>query len=62
MNEHRNVGPHGYARDRTPRCGNCTNHRREGFGGDWYCGCEQSDHYTDFTPYDFCCDEWEEVS
>lgn len=51
--------PHGYAADRTPRCGNCKYHKRARTG--WICDNRDSDDYRRQTSYDYCCVEWEDL-
>lgn len=41
-------------------CGKCKWHHQAGFKEDWVCVNEDSEYCTDYTPYGFCCDEYEE--
>ena len=42
-------------------CGTCKYHKRdEHFEDDWICCNSDSEYVTEWTPYDFCCDEHEE--
>ena len=41
-------------------CGNCKYHCYDVFTDDWVCVNEESDHCSDWTEYDFVCEEYEE--
>ncbi len=41
-------------------CGNCRFHKHEQIGDGWVCVNDESEYLSDFTDYNFCCDEWEE--
>ena len=43
--------------DRDRVCGTCKWKQRD--GGEWTCGNEDSDMYSDYTAYSDTCDEWE---
>ena len=45
--------------DEKPCCGNCKWRQYDIIDG-WVCVNDQSDFCTDWTDYDWCCDEWEE--
>ena len=38
-------------------CGTCRYNKHDGEG--FYCACEHSDNFTDYTKYGDSCDEWE---
>lgn len=40
-------------------CGNCRYHHHEPIDDGWVCVNDESEYVTDWTDYDFCCDEWE---
>ena len=40
-------------------CGTCRHHVREDISGDYVCGCDGSEFYSDWTDYNDVCDEWE---
>lgn len=41
-------------------CGNCKWHKPDKQVDDFVCDNCSSDYYTDYTPYEFECEEWEE--
>lgn len=41
-------------------CGTCKWHKHEPIDDGWVCVNADSDHCTDWTDYDYCCEEWEE--
>lgn len=40
-------------------CGTCKWHFHEKINEGWVCTNADSDYVTDWTDYDFCCDEYE---
>lgn len=42
-------------------CGTCRWHRKD-IEGDWVCMNDESDYFTDWTEYDYHCEEWESRS
>jgi hypothetical protein len=40
-------------------CGTCRYHTREDISGDYVCGCDGSEYFSDWTDYNDICDEWE---
>lgn len=41
-------------------CGTCRYHYHEGISAGWVCVNADSEYCSDWTEYDFCCDEWED--
>lgn len=46
-------------RDEKECCGTCTYHQHESIDDGLVCVNSYSDYCSDWTDYDFCCDEWE---
>ena len=46
--------------DKKQCCGNCKWHQQEDISDGWVCVNADSDYCTDYTDYDWLCDEWEE--
>lgn len=46
-------------RDKKECCGTCKYHQHESIDDGWVCVNSYSDFCSDWTDYDFCCDEWE---
>lgn len=46
-------------REKERCCGTCRYHRHESIDDGWVCVNDESDYYTDWTDYEFCCSEWE---
>ena len=40
-------------------CGLCKWHCYDPEDEEFFCDCSDADEYTDFTPYDYTCEEWE---
>ena len=46
--------------DEKPCCGTCRYHFHESVDDGWVCVNDASEYVTDWTDFDFCCDEYEE--
>lgn len=42
-------------------CGNCKWHQRDDKFDDWVCCNGDSEYVADYTDYDHCCEDWEEL-
>lgn len=45
--------------DEKKSCWNCQYHHHEDISDGWVCVNADSGYCSDWTEYDFCCDEWE---
>lgn len=41
-------------------CGTCKYHYYDSMSSDWDCNNPESEFAFDYTPYGYCCDDWEE--